>query len=1224
MPGQTLQQLLDEQQQNPQQQQNPGPHTTAKAHRRHPFTFGTYNIRSGRNSSLQIAIRSIQQCNHKLAFLTETKLTDGIYTRHFLGYNVSATNAPSPHQGGVALVYQEPTASDPWSIESIQKHGQNCMSWVFVSADLRIPMIGAYLTPQHLNDLPHVQRAFDRFTGSQHHPILMGDFNADVHDPTSERNREIAEFFALNGVSDLLPHFRQRRHFRHKTTWFQHRYEPQPHTIRSRCDYICGSDRRLFQKVSIRRPRYDTDHFMVSAVLLSSLPKSHKKYLQGRRRLPLQTPKWGPLKLVDAVFQELKSWREPRPQGPRPRPNWISPATLRLLDQRCALRRNRSHDRTLARQLTRQINTSLTADRKARTETAGSEIETALARNEPQEAWNIMKRWYRHAGDRPPKPSRDDLQQVTAERIHLYTRVPPQGPPIPIHVQATPVLDTAPTDDEIREAVLRLRNNRASGPSKLRAEDVKSWLRAAERDEDPDPTQWDCLTNLVRHCYMTSDLPTELSWSIICMLPKPDGGHRGIGLLEVVWKLLATIIDRRCNAIRLHDCLHGFISRRGTSTAIIEFVLAHQLASIDQETLHAVFIDLKKAYDCVDRERSLLILQAYGVGPNALRLLTTFWDQLQMVARQSGYHGPVFNSTRGCTQGCVFSPKLFNIILDAVLRHWLSLVIDDAGTIVSHGFGLSVADRFALFYADDGLIGARNADWLQNALQVLTDLFLRIGLDTNTAKTVTMNCIPGYISTQLSVSGYTHRLTGTGESYSSRKRRRINCPRCNQNLSSASLKSHLRTVHGEEMAPAPLLTDLLPPQTFTISFPKILKRRQCPVPNCCARPTTWPAMRNHFKFRHPKHMVHILEESLAPFPKCPRCCMQLRTISQTHYQTQVCQQGHQLQLQRNAAIAAAAAQSQTFTVGANQLSVVPQFKYLGRYVCSNGSDYPALYKNLIKARQRWAHAARILARDNANPRIAGKFYKAIVQSVLLYSSETWTITPQLMSVLEGFHHRVARRISRMTPTRQPNGDWVYPPIEDALEAAGLYPVQTYVGRRQATLVDSIATRPIYTLCTNSTRRPGSASRLRWWTQPLGPPPDDDPTYHPSDSSSSNSTSDTSYFTTTSGSLSSSTDSSYAPSTTSSDTTYYTTTSGSFSSSTDSSYAPSSTSSDSDASYHTATLNQGWFNDLNLYGSDSDTTDSSDHYEYSESDDSDDSAGAADSDNDDSSDDSSTP
>jgi hypothetical protein len=56
-----------------------------------------------------------------------------------------------------------------------------------------------------------------------------------------------------------------------------------------------------------------------------------------------------------------------------------------------------------------------------------------------------------------------------------------------------------------------------------------------------------------------------------------------------------------------------------------------------------------------------------------------------------------------------------------------------------------------------------------------------------------MNCIPGYIATQLSTAGYKHRLTGTGDSYSSRKRQRVTCPQCNKDLSSASLKHHLRT-----------------------------------------------------------------------------------------------------------------------------------------------------------------------------------------------------------------------------------------------------------------------------------------------------------------------------------------------------------------------------------------------------------------------------------------------
>ena len=60
------------------------------------------------------------------------------------------------------------------------------------------------------------------------------------------------------------------------------------------------------------------------------------------------------------------------------------------------------------------------------------------------------------------------------------------------------------------------------------------------------------------------------------------------------------------------------------------------------------FVDLWKAYDTVDRERTLDILVAYGVGPQAITLLHQYWDLQQVVARQNGYHGEAF---RPVTQG---------------------------------------------------------------------------------------------------------------------------------------------------------------------------------------------------------------------------------------------------------------------------------------------------------------------------------------------------------------------------------------------------------------------------------------------------------------------------------------------------------------------------------------------------------------------------------------------
>lgn len=63
---------------------------------------------------------------------------------------------------------------------------------------------------------------------------------------------------------------------------------------------------------------------------------------------------------------------------------------------------------------------------------------------------------------------------------------------------------------------------------------------------------------------------------------------------------------------------------RGTGTDILEAKFAQQLAYLEQCPLYGIFIDLRKAYDAMDRERCLMILRDYGVGPNIVGLLETF------------------------------------------------------------------------------------------------------------------------------------------------------------------------------------------------------------------------------------------------------------------------------------------------------------------------------------------------------------------------------------------------------------------------------------------------------------------------------------------------------------------------------------------------------------------------------------------------------------------------
>ena len=74
-------------------------------------------------------------------------------------------------------------------------------------------------------------------------------------------------------------------------------------------------------------------------------------------------------------------------------------------------------------------------------------------------------------------------------------------------------------------------------------------------------------------------------------------------------------------------------------TATLEAKLIQQLAVIREEVLYVIFLELTKAYEALDRSRCLEILEGYGVGPSARRLLTTYWRRLTMVARAGGYYG---------------------------------------------------------------------------------------------------------------------------------------------------------------------------------------------------------------------------------------------------------------------------------------------------------------------------------------------------------------------------------------------------------------------------------------------------------------------------------------------------------------------------------------------------------------------------------------------------------
>ena len=176
-----------------------------------------------------------------------------------------------------------------------------------------------------------------------------------------------------------------------------------------------------------------------------------------------------------------------------------------------------------------------------------------------------------------------------------------------------------------------------------------------------------------------------------------------------------------------------------------------------------IFLELAKVYDALYRSRCLGILEGYGVGPGARRLLSNYWRRLTMAARAGGYYGTAFKGERGVTLGDPLSPTLFNVVVDAVVWHWLEGLQADKNEKAAEG---GEGHFSAFFYADDGMVGATDPKWLQGAFSALVAIFDRVGLQTNVDKTVSMACQPCWAgSGNRTAEGYRRRITGEGKSF---------------------------------------------------------------------------------------------------------------------------------------------------------------------------------------------------------------------------------------------------------------------------------------------------------------------------------------------------------------------------------------------------------------------------------------------------------------------------
>jgi hypothetical protein len=216
--------------------------------------------------------------------------------------------------------------------------------------------------------------------------------------------------------------------------------------------------------------------------------------------------------------------------------------------------------------------------------------------------------------------------------------------------------------------------------------------------------------------------------------PLDPANFRPITLLSVVGKMFGTIVNSRVMQYSeavgaISDEQGGFRTNRGCPDQI--FIWREILASRKERGLptFATFIDVRKAYDTVWREKAYVEMHEAGINGKLWRQLQNMHKGLtRRVRHPVGLTDP-FDVERGVAQGAVESPWVYSIFIDGLAK-----------ALKKAGHGIMVAGRRVplLMYADDVVLLASTQSELEAMMAITGDYARRNRFEYNGKKSGVM------------------------------------------------------------------------------------------------------------------------------------------------------------------------------------------------------------------------------------------------------------------------------------------------------------------------------------------------------------------------------------------------------------------------------------------------------------------------------------------------------
>ena len=182
------------------------------------------------------------------------------------------------------------------------------------------------------------------------------------------------------------------------------------------------------------------------------------------------------------------------------------------------------------------------------------------------------------------------------------------------------------------------------------------------------------LSKIINSSFQTGVFPSMLKVSSVVPIPKQGDltlmeNYRPISILNIFSKIIEKIMYKRLfsyfedNSV-LNNKQFGFRSKKSTSDALITNIKDFYSCLDHGKIIFSMFLDFRKAFDCVDPQILISKLRYYGVRGVASKWFESFLHGRTQTTMVNGSRSSTAAVSHGVPQGSTLGPLLFLVFIN--------------------------------------------------------------------------------------------------------------------------------------------------------------------------------------------------------------------------------------------------------------------------------------------------------------------------------------------------------------------------------------------------------------------------------------------------------------------------------------------------------------------------------------------------------------------------------